>query len=409
MEHTCKRIWFPAATIRLRVLENVFVAEEGLVLRRDLGVEQPTIRQHAAAQIEAAREAVSACLVTGEVTRLDGDVVLCRRPGTVNYGHWLVEMLPQAYIAAQHWPHPARFMVQRVEEPLAAIMRQTLARLGISDDLCIEAGYAPVLVERLILVEGLTDHGSYVSPFVFDCLDRLTSGIPPGPDRHVYVSRGSVSTRRLVDEDGIMTRAAARGFRIALPGSMSFAEQVAVFKGATRIVGVMGASLSNLVFTPPGADVYMLAPANMPDTFFWFCCGYRRIRLIDVRCRNATALIGCAPWDGELTLDEADEAIIFGHGEDNPYPQGPEISALFDPDYYVASCGNEVSATEDPLAHYCTIGWKQGLDPSALFSTRRYLREYEDVAAAGMNPLLHYIEHGRPERRAIFPAGDTPT
>ena len=400
MEHIWKRIWFAGRTIRIRALRNVYVAQEGLVLHPDLQAEPSTIRQHSRDAVADARSAITEAAASGDVPRIEGDVVLCRRPGTGNYGHFLLEMLPMAHLAAQHWNRPARFMVQDISGPLHAVMRQALARLGISDSMIIDAGRAPVLVENLIIVEGLTDHGSYISPLVFQCLDQLTRGIQAAAYENIFVSRGPSPTRSLEDEAAIFARAARRGFDVFHPGERNFTEQVMVFKGARRIIGVAGATLSNLAFAQPGSEIIMLTPAHMPDTFFWFMCCLRGLKLIDIRCRCRRSDIGNADWDGALSLDPEDEAIIFDTRATSALfeklPSPLTILDLFDPDFYTAppAC--------DPLEHYCTTGWKEGRDPSRLFSTTRYLRKYPDVAKAGLNPLLHYVEHGLAEGRSRF-------
>ena len=400
MNWNIKRILFHRRTVRLRAVRNVFVTQEGLVLHPDLTVEHCTIRQHSQADIDIGRKLVRLGQEMGAIMPLQGDVVLCRRPGSGNYGHFLVEMLPIAYTASQHWPRPARFMVQAADPPLAGVMAECLDRLGIPANLRIVAGRTPVLVECLVIVEGLTDHGSYIAPLAMECLDRLSANIPAGTQENLFVTRGAVRTRKLRDEAAIMRRARARGFQCVAPGTLPFAAQVAAFKGARRIVGVMGATLSNLVFAPRGAQAFVLAPANMPDTFFWFICGLRGIRMIDLRCAGAPGQQDDTGWDGEVILDPADEAAVFA----SPDRAGaPDIAGLFNAAYYAAACGAALPPDADPLEHYCETGWRDGFDPSARFSTMGYLAANPDVVRSGSNPLLHYIEHGMAEGRAPRP------
>jgi capsular polysaccharide biosynthesis protein len=402
MERIWKRIWFPGRTIRLRALRNVYVAQEGLVLHQDLAPETSTIRQHTKTDVADAQAAITEAAAAGRLARLQGDIVLCRRPGTGNYGHFLLEMLPMAYFAAQHWNRPARFMVQNTGGPLEGIMIQALARLGISGTAIIQAGREPVLVENLVVVEGLTDHGAYISPLVFHCLDQISQGIAAAAHENIFVSRGRALTRTLDHEAEISAHAALQGFGTFQPGNCSFADQVAVFKGASRIVGVAGATLSNIAFAQPGSEIIMLTPAHMPDTFFWFLCSLRGLKLIDIRCQSRPSDIGNPSWDGALSLDPEDAGIIFDTSATSAVfqkiPSPSAILDLFDPDFYAAPPGC------DALEHYCKTGWKEGRDPSRQFSTTRYLRKYPDVAKAGLNPLLHYVEHGLGEGRSRFAA-----
>jgi len=396
LQQTWKRIGFAGRTVQLRALHNVFVAGQGVVLRADLSFALRVEGVHAPQDIAAAQAAVR----RGGVRRIGGEVALCRRPGAHNYGHWLVEMLPLAFLIAERYQRPLRFMVQAAEEPLAGAMRQGLDRIGVWESLRIEAGPEPVMVERLLVIEGLTSHGAYISPLIMACFDRIADGIPAGRAERIFVSRGAAPTRRLADEAGIIARAASRGFAAVVPGELSFSAQVATFKGARRIAGIMGATLTNVVFAQPGTVVHALAPAAMPDTFFYLLCALRRIRFIDLRCAHGPPLHGGAWWDGELTLDPADEDEVFG--DTHEATMLPEVNHLFDAAYYLSQLGGMLPEGEDPLLHYCLHGWRDGLDPSPVFSTSRYLAANPGVAAADMNPLLHYVEHGQGEGRRIF-------
>jgi len=400
LQQTWKRIGFAGRTVQVRALHNVVVAGEGVVLRADLSFALHVQGVHAPHDIAAAQAATQAALGRGALPRIAGEVALCRRPGAHNYGHWLVEMLPLAFLMAERTPRPMRFMVQATEEPLASVMREGLDRIGVWQSLRIETSPEPVLVERLLVIEGLTSHGAYVSPLIMACFDRIASGIPAGGAARIFVSRGAAPTRRLADEAGIIARAASRGFAGIAPGAMRFSAQISSFKGARRITGIMGATLTNVVFAQPGAVVHALAPAAMPDTFFYLLCALRRIRFIDVRCTHGPPLHGGAGWDGELTLDRADEDEVFGDTPDATLL--PDVNHLFDAAYYLSRLGGMLPEGEDPLLHYCLHGWRDGLDPSPAFSTSRYLAANPGVAAADMNPLLHYVEHGLGEGRQIF-------
>ena len=63
-------------------------------------------------------------------------------------------------------------------------------------------------------------------------------------------------------------------------------------------------------------------------------------------------------------------------------------NGLFDEDFYLSNFPEK--NIENPLNHYLTVGWKDGLNPSCLFDTSGYINNYEDVADSGMNPLVYY-------------------
>ena len=81
-----------------------------------------------------------------------------------------------------------------------------------------------------------------------------------------------------------------------------------------------------------------------------------------------------------------------------------EASGLFDAAWYLNSYRDLASL--DPLAHFCTVGWKEGRRPNPYFVTDWYLRENQDVQRGGLNPVLHYLRFGEAGGRAPAPFFD---
>lgn len=103
--------------------------------------------------------------------------------------------------------------------------------------------------------------------------------------------------------------------------------------------------------------------------------------------------------------------ISFGQAEGRlPAPPAPDQQTLslvapeFDQNLY-RSYFPEGKAPENPLEHYLSIGWREGLDPNGWFSTRYYLSRHPDVAAANVNPFVHYLDRGKSEKRGYAHGG----
>ncbi len=311
VEQSWKRQQFPSREVTVSLLEDVFVATEGLVFTSALELLQPSITGHSADQIERARVAIVSMKESGNIVHLDGTLALCKKRGARNYGHWAMEMLPKAFVVQRHWSHPVRYMVQLTLDPLREVMRQSMAQIGIGAHALIEVGDEPVLVERLLMVDGLTSHGSYMSPLVMECIETISSNISADSAMDLLILREGLRSRRFVDEDEVRSFATSRGFSLIDPANMPFVRQVACFKGARRIVGVMGAAMTNLAFSHPGTKVFNLTPAGMSDTFFWFISGLRSLQYTEVRCEQVPPTRGPMPWDTDLLLDRLDRDLIF--------------------------------------------------------------------------------------------------
>lgn len=99
----------------------------------------------------------------------------------------------------------------------------------------------------------------------------------------LFVRRGAVGRRRLINEDEVAARLVSRGFVCVEPGSMSFLKQVQLFSAARVVVGAHGAGLTNILFSPPkGVLVELLAGLEQP--FFKSTAaalGWRRVVVRD--------------------------------------------------------------------------------------------------------------------------------
>lgn len=87
---------------------------------------------------------------------------------------------------------------------------------------------------------------------------------------------------------------------------MGLMQQIGMFKGARRVVGVTGAAMTNTVFMAPGGRVDLFVPASMPDNFFWFISQIRKHDYAEYRCREvapdtAQQIYGQS-WNADIQL-----------------------------------------------------------------------------------------------------------
>ena len=67
-------------------------------------------------------------------------------------------------------------------------------------------------------------------------------------------------------------------------------------------------------------------------------------------------------------------------------------SGLFDDRYYSTMYSDRIARGEDPLTHFCRVGWRQKLDPSGRCVVAGYLAANPLVAKSDENPLVHYLK-----------------
>ncbi len=280
--------FFPVRAVDFYRLRNVYVCGEGLVFDAAGRLFRSTIAQHSDEAIAVAAQAVAEARAVGQIPAHSGPAVLCKKIGSFNFGHWLLEMWPRAILARMHLAIPGlRYVVHAHTGALWKVMRDCLGLAGIREAAIIETTWEPQFFEDLFLVDGLTDHGNYMSSLAVTCLDPFIEGVPAGHAERLYVTRQGVGWRRFQDEEAMLRIAEQEGYMVIDPGGMGLMQQIGMFKGARRVVGVTGAAMTNTVFMAPHGRVDLFVPASMPDNFFWFISQHRQHHYSEHRCPEA--------------------------------------------------------------------------------------------------------------------------
>ncbi|MCQ8277828.1 glycosyltransferase family 61 protein [Acetobacteraceae bacterium KSS8] len=299
--------------MRIWLLRDVFVAFEGLVFDDAGRLFAPSVTQHHHSEIEWARQQVVAARDSGLAPRIDGPVILGSKRGAHNFGHWLIEMLPMLHFARERIQSGSLgVLVHNVTEPqLGGVMLHSLRRLGVPDTMVRVADVEPVRAERLLLVEGLTTHGVYMSPLIAPAIDSLMRDIPGEGHERVFIRRGRGMRRDFANPAHVEALARMHGFHVLDTEGLSLEQQIAALRDARVVAGAMGAAMTNLVFASPGAEIRMVAGADMPDTFFWFAATVTGRGYKELRCRQADEVQGL-PYDRALMPTDAEIHAFLG-------------------------------------------------------------------------------------------------
>ena len=312
MEVTWKKARFEEEEIKIFHFKNVYISGECLIFDDQLQIIENVSDISTDTEIEHAVTGIERLLSKGILPHYQSGVVSKRRAAS-NYGHYLLEMLPMAVVGkvfAQNLD--PMYVIHRVSPQMQDVMFRTLRLLEIPfNKLLVLASDEPVHFENLIIVTGLTRHGSYMSPLCVKAVEAMSASIPPGPYQKLFVRRvpGWNSGRSLINQDYISERLAVCGFMVIEPSLMSLEQQVAVFRGAKHIVGVSGAAMTNIVFCQPGTTITMLVPARFPDTFFWFIANHKGLDFTELRAEQK-ALEGPENFKADFSLSEADIQYI---------------------------------------------------------------------------------------------------
>jgi capsular polysaccharide biosynthesis protein len=289
-------------------LNDVYVVDECLILDRDLQVIENASDPYEDAEIEQAIGLVRGLLTTNRMQHY-GCGVVSKRRAAHNFGHFLMEMIPMAVIGeavVQDRPH--WHLIHQVPPPMLDVVFRSFRLLGIPlDNLLVRGFNEAVHFDEIVIVRGLTKHGSYMSPLSVKAVEGLGEAVPPGPGRKLFVRRipGWNRSGTLLNEEQVASRLAAKGFEVIDPGAMTLEEQISTFRGAQRVVGVIGAAMTNIVFCSPGTEVMVLAPSRFPDNFFWFIATHKGLNYTELRGEQVAAS-GPDSWKADFAVTEED-------------------------------------------------------------------------------------------------------
>jgi capsular polysaccharide biosynthesis protein len=294
---------FPPKQVDIHLIEDAWLFPRGLVLAADGKVVNCTIALQSAAEVAGAQEKYESELYAQKIS---GDNVLCIRPGFTNYGHFIVELLPNAPFVQHAFPTTRfRILCGNVGSSLRAIYQDAFNASCTSpvDVMFVES--FPVRVERLFIVEGLSVTARYTSPLVSKTIDMILSncvGRLRSTGRRIFVPRDppmsrSISNRRAVD--ALMT---SLRFETVNPAKYSFSEQVKLFANTDEVVGVIGAALTNTIFCRPGTKIVSLVPVSMFDTFYWRIACIRSLKYYEIRCCEDVSVVADRSWNRPIIV-----------------------------------------------------------------------------------------------------------
>ncbi len=195
---------------------------------------------------------------------IDEPALLVCGPGWGTYGHWLLDFMPRIFIARELMdsalddfvlplPRDAPDWVARMIQAFCGIGPARIRYYSRHDD---------VLVCRRACLPSYAHDGMYAPhPLMRAFYDRFGNPGAERAKRRICISRRDREVHagekgRVFEASGMMEQmAVARGFEIARPEELSFAEQVELFRSAICVLGEHGSGMHGAVFADPGTIV----------------------------------------------------------------------------------------------------------------------------------------------------------
>ncbi len=221
-----------------------------------------------AAEFAAGLADAPARLLAGAAVRppADAPVVVVFTASSGNYGHLLADVLPRLV-------HVADFGLRRIAVPvpqhamwLWPVLHWAAARLGLDATPIACAPGVLLQPAQLFWAGPVSQHNRRKSP----TLQRLARALAPeaAATRRLFVTRPPGANRAMANQPALEAMARAAGWEVVEPSLLPFPEQVALFASAARVLGPLGAGLTNAMFMPAGGRLAMISGRRF-DVFFW--------------------------------------------------------------------------------------------------------------------------------------------
>lgn len=203
-----------------------------------------------------------------------------------NYAHWLTEVLPRIAAFCAHKQFKDIPLVinnglhKNIMESLflmagpdREIITLPIGRALEVDSLYLTsvAGYVP-FERRNNKIPGHS-HGLFsprafelIRNKIFSCMATTLEQVA-WPEK-IYLRRNS-GVRNIKNSTVLESLLTAKGYMIVEPEKLTFLQQCQLFFHAKVIVSVSGAALANILFSPPGAKIFILIN-KYPSTSYWY-------------------------------------------------------------------------------------------------------------------------------------------
>ena len=200
--------------------------------------------------------------------------------GSIGYFHCLMDFLPRLYFLLEDPTLRGLSLVvpRDFRDDHRTILLGLYARLGWDPPRLVEVddGFHPI---RNAVVPGFI--GRHSASAIWSKHLYPPPADPPAQRNRLFVRRTQTTRRRLINDEQIASSLRQRGFVCIDPGTLTFDEQVALFRDAGVVVGVHGAGLTNLLFAPEdGVLIELFYGVQQP--FFRDLALVRRIRHVPV-------------------------------------------------------------------------------------------------------------------------------
>ena len=254
---------FGTGPVRLYTLRDGAMTVDGIVIHGNTALSS-NMFNHPDYHVASVIQAVHGDRLSLPVRRVEERAVMLSGPGYNIYGHWLADILPRLWVLASCGLDPSklRYIVPAQSPPFLLKLLETFGITG--HQLILYDERAEVLQVAELLLPTNLRRASRMHSGLGQARDyligraRAVATLPPAPTqaRRVFVSRRKADpSRSLENRDRVERLAMEYGYEVVFPEEMSVAEQIALFRNVSCVMGEYGSGLHNTLFSAPGTVV----------------------------------------------------------------------------------------------------------------------------------------------------------
>jgi capsular polysaccharide biosynthesis protein len=231
--------------------------------------------------------------ISDKSNKIKGVSVLVKRPWYRNFGHFLVDLM--AILPAIRASGISIDNIIYGDVPsgsLRGLMEKNASWHFPEANVIWASDQENITCEKLLYPQPVHVPPLFKHPIAMDYARDAIQHMfqveeTPKFGRRLYISRGQVGTRQIVNEEETWHFLQSKDFEIIYPENHSISEQVNMFRNAEIVVGVKGAAFTNLIFSNRSTSAIVLAHPEFIDPFFWDLCGYSGSNYSEIYCRRA--------------------------------------------------------------------------------------------------------------------------
>ena len=191
-----------------------------------------------------------------------------------NYFHWLLDLLQKLKVLKDCGIDHLSFDHYLVNSQAKEFQRESLKRFGIPGHKIVETGRFLNLSTDILTVPSWAEQSGIFEPedvqWVRTILMQPEQGRPTEQPKRFFISRKRTRGRNIINFSELETALQKHDVAGVELETLSFSEQIRLFRDANLVVGAHGAGLTNLLFCQPGTKVLELVNHHYACQMYYY-------------------------------------------------------------------------------------------------------------------------------------------